>query len=126
MAALVYSTELGRICPQCQKAVGQCICKKGKDKTAKMGSAAINLSKMEDGIVRIGRESKGRGGKGVTLIAGLNLEENALKDLAKKLKQKCGTGGTVKAGIVEIQGDHREKLAEELKKMGYKVKLAGG
>ena len=80
----------------------------------------------DDGIVRLARETKGRGGKGVTLITGLPLADDALKELASKLKQTCGTGGTVKDGVIEIQGDQREKLSAWLQKAGYKTKLAGG
>ena len=72
------------------------------------------------------RDSKGRGGKAVTLVKKLILSEEDLKELTTKLKQICGSGGTVKEGIIEIQGEHREKIAEALKKMGYKVKIAGG
>ncbi len=72
------------------------------------------------------RESKGRGGKTVTLVKNLVLSEDDLKSLAKQLKQVCGTGGTFKDGVIEIQGEHREKIAEVLKQMGYKVKIAGG
>ena len=76
--------------------------------------------------VYLHRDSKGRGGKAVTLIKKLALSEEDMKELAKKLKQLCGSGGTVKADVIEIQGEHREKIAEELTKMGYKVKIAGG
>jgi len=76
--------------------------------------------------VYLHRESKGRGGKAVTLIKGLTLSEGDLSTLAKKLKQACGSGGTVKDGVVEIQGEHREKIADTLRKLGYKVKVAGG
>ena len=79
-----------------------------------------------DGIVRILRETKGRKGKGVTTVSGLDLPEAQIKILAKQLKQKCSTGGTVKDGVIEIQGDHREKLKVELEKLGHNVKLAGG
>ena len=72
------------------------------------------------------RDSKGRGGKAVTLVKKLILSEEDMKELTTKLKQICGSGGTVKEGIIEIQGEHREKIAEALKKMGYKVKIAGG
>jgi len=72
------------------------------------------------------RDSKGRGGKSVSLIKGLVLTEADMTALAKQIKQACGSGGTVKDGVIEIQGDHREKIAEVLKKLGYKVKLAGG
>jgi len=79
-----------------------------------------------DGIVRIRRETKGRKGKGVTTVSGLDFPEAQIKILAKQLKQKCSTGGTVKDGVIEIQGDHREKLKVELEKLGHNVKLAGG
>ena len=76
--------------------------------------------------VYLHRESSGRAGKAVTLVKKLILSEEALKALAKKLKQECGTGGTVKDGVIEIQGEHREKIADILQKLGYKVKIAGG
>ena len=72
------------------------------------------------------RESGGRGGKVVSVVKNLVLAEEDLKALAKKLKQECGTGGTVKDGLIEIQGEHRQKMAEVLQKLGYKVKIAGG
>ena len=111
----VYSTATGRLCPSCGKAASACVCREQQKHQVK-----------GDGIVRIGRETKGRGGKGVTLITGLPLAEEPLKELASKLKQTCGTGGTVKDGVIEIQGDHREKLCAYLLKVGYKAKLAGG
>ena len=76
--------------------------------------------------VYLHRESSGRAGKAVTLVKKLILSEDDLKALAKKLKQECGTGGTVKEGVIEIQGEHREKIADVLQKLGYKVKIAGG
>ncbi len=79
-----------------------------------------------DGIVRVGRETKGRKGKGMTVITGIPLHPDGLRDLAKKLKQKCGTGGTVKDGKIEIQGDQRDLLVAELQSMGYTVKRSGG
>ena len=113
-ANLVYSSSSGRVCPQCGKSPGQCLCKKH------------NSVPKSDGIVRIGRQTKGRKGKGVTLITGLPLKADELAELAKKLKQKCGTGGTVKDGVIEIQGEHRDKLLVELEQEGYTVKRAGG
>lgn len=77
-------------------------------------------------MVRISRQTKGRKGSGVSLVSGLRLTEPELKILAKELKQKCGSGGTVKNGVIEIQGDHREVLLFSLKSAGYTVKLAGG
>ncbi|MEP6894905.1 MAG: stress response translation initiation inhibitor YciH [Chloroflexota bacterium] len=72
------------------------------------------------------RDSKGRGGKTVTLVKKLVLSEDDMKELAKKLKQVCGSGGTIKDDMIEIQGEHREKIAAALIKLGYKVKIAGG
>lgn len=111
---LVYSCESGRLCPKCGQAIKQCNC---KNQAAPVKS---------DGIVRIQRETKGRKGKGVTLITGIPLAGEELKKLAKNLKQKCGTGGTIKDGVVEIQGDHRDLLMDELQKKGWTVKKAGG
>jgi translation initiation factor 1 len=111
---LVYSTDGGRLCPQCQRTVAACVC--GKDKPAANG----------DGIVRLHRETKGRGGKAVTLVKGLPLAGDALRTLASTLKKKCGVGGSLKDGIIEIQGDQRALLKTELEKLGYPVKIAGG
>lgn len=79
-----------------------------------------------DGTVRLQRQTKGRGGGTVIVISGLPLPEAGIKELAGALKKKCGCGGTVKAGVIEIQGDHRDTLLNELQTRGYKVKLAGG
>lgn len=111
---LVWSSESGRVCPECGKAVAVCICK--KQVTTFAG----------DGIVRIRRESKGRGGKTVTVVSGIPGDETALKALAGELKRRCGTGGTLKDGVVEIQGDHCDLLVTELSRRGFKVKRAGG
>ncbi len=113
---LVYSTEPGKVCPACKKQSGKCKCKKKNNSIIPKG----------DGKVRVERSSKGRKGKGVSLIKGLPLENASLKELAKNLKQKCGTGGTVKNGVIEIQGDHRDFLVEQLNKLGYAAKKAGG
>ncbi len=112
-SGLVYSTEHGRMCPGCGQPKDACIC--GREEVPD-----------GDGIVRVSRETKGRKGKGVTLIAGVALTASELKTLAKQLKQRCGTGGAVKDGVIEIQGDQRDILVEELKKRGYQVKRAGG
>jgi len=101
---LVYSTETGRI----------------KSRTERREPPA------GDGIVRIRRETSGRKGKGVTTISGIPLPEQELAILARQLKQLCGTGGTVKNFVVEIQGDHRDKLKAALEARGFTVKLAGG
>jgi translation initiation factor 1 len=115
---LVYSTEVGQICPECQKPVSECICKKKKPKT--------RLKTKPDGIIRIRREVKGRKGKTVTVIYGFQFGQSDLKTLAKQLKQQCGTGGSAKDDMIIIQGDHREKLMELLKAQGHKVKFSGG
>ena len=112
---LVYSTEFSGMCSTYGKQPAKCKCEKKKN----------NLPK-GDGNVRVTRSTKGRKGKGVSLISGLPLEEVGLKELAKKLKQKCGTGGTVKNGVIEIQGDCRDLLVEELSKLGFNAKKAGG
>jgi translation initiation factor 1 len=82
--------------------------------------------KKGDGIVRVGRETKGRKGAGVTVITGIPSHPEGLEKLAKQFKQQCGTGGTVKNGVIEIQGDHRDLLVRELSSLGYAVKRAGG
>ncbi len=119
-ATPVYCSETGRLCPRCGKAAAACRCPK------KTKAAPSKHSAPQDGIVRIGRETKGRKGKGVTLVTGVALDGTELKALAKELKQKCGTGGTVCDGVIEIQGDHRELLQSLLVARGFKVKLAGG
>ncbi len=112
---LVYSDESGSLCPACKNPWKKCTC--GQQKSAPVPG---------DGIVRVSRETRGRKGKGVTLVTGIALDGADLKQLAKRLKSRCGSGGTVKDGVVEIQGDHRELLVEELQKEGYTVKRAGG
>ncbi|WP_426416001.1 stress response translation initiation inhibitor YciH [Aestuariirhabdus sp. LZHN29] len=102
---LVYSTDSGRV---------------------KQDPSAGSESLPGDGKVRVSRETKGRGGKTVTIISGLPLAGKELKELGKKLKQRCGTGGAVKDGVVEIQGDHCASLVEELKKQGFDAKRSGG
>jgi translation initiation factor 1 len=113
---LVYSTDLGRTCPRCRRAVDECRCEQRLAGRKPAG----------DGIVRVGRETKGRKGKGVTVITGLVLDEKSLGELAKKLKKRCGSGGTVRDGVIEIQGDHRDRLVAELESMGHTVRRAGG
>nr|WP_290447224.1 MULTISPECIES: translation initiation factor Sui1 [unclassified Pseudomonas] len=110
---MVYSTDAGRHCPDCSQPVDACICKQ-------------TVIPAGDGIARVRRESKGRGGKTVTTVSGVPLAEDALKDLAKALKQRCGTGGSLKDGVIEIQGDHVELLIAELVKKGFKAKKSGG
>lgn len=112
---LVYSTESGKICPGCEQAIANCSCKK-----------TASLQKAGDGCVRVSRETKGRKGSGVTLVSGLALNSEELKILSKKLKQLCGSGGAVKNGIIEIQGDKREMIVAWLIKEGFPAKRAGG
>ena len=89
-------------------------------------SATVKSLSPQQQIVYLHRESSGRGGKAVTLVKNLVLSADDLKALTKKLKQECGTGGTIKDGVIEIQGEHREKIADVLRKLGCKVKVAGG
>lgn len=110
---LVYSTETGRVCPECEHPSDECICSQ-------------ESSPEGDGIVRISLDTKGRKGKGVTVINGILLKTNELKGLAKELKKKCGVGGAVKDGNIEIQGDHRDLLIKLLTDKDYKVKRSGG
>ena len=110
----VYSSESGRICPGCGQPVGKCSCKK----QAVMPNG--------DGTARVSRSTKGRGGKCVSLVTGLQLGTEELNRLARHLKQKCGSGGTAKEGVIEIQGDHRELIVKELAMLGHKTRLAGG
>ena len=111
---LVYSTERGLVCPVCRLSVAKCRCR--KDSHPPKG----------DGVVRVRRETKGRGGKTVTTVEGVPLPDDALRDLASELKRRCGTGGTLKDGVIEIQGDHRETVVAELSRRGFTVKRAGG
>ena len=121
---MVYSTDGGRVdyCPTCGLRREACTCRGKPVKRA--GAATPNVP--NDGFVRLHRDRKGRGGKTMTLITGVPGNPSALEDLATKLKRFCGSGGGVKGGVIEIQGDHRERLAVKLTELGYKVKLAGG
>ena len=111
---LVYSTDSGRMCPQCRQPLDRCIC--NKPRAAPAG----------DGIVRVSRETKGRKGKVVTLVKGLPVDDAELVRIAKQLKVACGSGGTVKDGVIEIQGDHGDTVFAHLQKAGWTVKRAGG
>ena len=110
----VYSTDQGRFCPQCHQAVTDCVC--GSNRPLHLG----------DGIARISRETKGRGGKAVTVITGLPVPHSELKTISKMLKQKCGVGGTVKGEGIEIQGDQRVTCKSTLEHLGFSCKLVGG
>ncbi len=105
----VYSTDGGRICPLCDRPQDDCVCASG---TAQRSS----------GKVRVARQTSGRKGKVVAVITGLGLGALELADLARKLKQRCGAGGTVRDGNIEIQGEHRDTLVAELQKLGYDAK----
>ena len=117
---LVYSSDGGRVdtCPRCGKSYKQCRC-----------DTSISNStptKKNDGIVRVMRDRKHRGGKTVTMITGIPASDDAIAALTQQLKKLCGSGGTVKDGVIEIQGDHCDKVQAQLTGLGYKVKRAGG
>jgi translation initiation factor 1 len=112
--SLVWSSELGRVCPGCGKGAAACICSRNQPRPA------------GDGIVRVRREAKGRGGKTVTMVTGVPGDDDALKLLSGELKRRCGTGGAAKDGVIEIQGDHCDLLVAELTRRGFTVKRAGG
>jgi translation initiation factor 1 len=111
---IVYSTGIGQRCPNCLRAISDCACRKGRP--GKRGA----------GIVRVGRETQGRGGKAVTVISGLALGSAELAQLASDLKKRCGCGGTVSNTRIEIQGEHRDVLIAELARRGFIAKRAGG
>jgi translation initiation factor 1 len=111
---LVYSTDNGRMCPVCRQPVAQCTCRSARPQP------------VGDGVVRVSRETKGRAGKGVTLVKGLPLAMAELTVLGKQLKAACGSGGTVKDGVIEVQGDHVERVMAALVAQGYVVKRSGG
>jgi len=116
---LVYSTDGGRVntCPTCGQPYKHCHCEQPGSQTS---------VKKSDGIVRVMRDRKHRGGKTVTVITGVPASADAIAALAQHLKKLCGSGGTVKDGVIEIQGDHCEKVQAKLTELGYKVKRAGG
>jgi translation initiation factor 1 len=111
----VYSTDSGRLCPECALPVSNCQCKSKTRQTAQ-----------PSGGVTIGRERKGKAGKEVTVIRGLPLNALELQLLGSSLKKHCGSGGTVSGDTIEIQGDHREKVKAFLLDLGHQAKLAGG
>jgi translation initiation factor 1 len=111
-SGLVYSTEGGRMCPDCRRPSMQCTC---KAKAAPVG----------DGVVRVSRQTKGRGGKSVTLVKGLALDAAALALLGKQLRTACGSGGTVKDGVIEVQGNHCDLVMETLRAHGHHPKRSG-
>lgn len=113
---LVYSTDTGRICPECGHPAAQCRCK----------ALAAAARPAGDGIARVSRERQGRGGKTVTVVRGLNLADAELQALGKALRTACGSGGTARDGVLEVQGDHRERVLALLLERGFKAKAAGG
>ena len=114
---IVYSTDSGRIttCPTCGQPYKHCRC-----------DPPVRPAKKSDGIVRVMRDRKGRGGKTVTVITGVVASGEELSALAQQLKKLCGSGGTIKDGNIEIQGDHCDKVMAKLTALGYRVKRAGG
>ncbi len=111
---IVYSSQHGRMCPDCSQPAAKCKCV--KNPRAERG----------DGIVRVRRETKGRNGKTVTTISGVGLADDALRDLGSELKRRCGTGGSVKDGVIEIQGEHVDKVIAALRERGFQAKQGGG
>ncbi len=109
---LVYSTSLGAICPECARARKDCRCRE-------LRNTAVPAT---DGVARLRYELNGRKGKGVTLISGLSLSHNELVELSGKLKRQFATGGAVKEGAIQLQGDFRLQAAEKLRELGFKVK----
>jgi translation initiation factor 1 len=115
MSGLVYSTDGGRMCPACRLPLARCAC-----------AARAKALPLGDGNVRVGRESKGRGGKVVTLVRGLPLDAAALEALGKQLRSACGAGGTAKDGVIEVQGDHVERVLALLQQQGWRARRSGG
>jgi translation initiation factor 1 len=113
---LVYSTEGGRMCPACRQPMAACSCQ----------AAARAAAARGDGVVRVARETGGRGGKVVTVVRGVPLDDAALLALAKRLRTACGAGGTVRDGVIELQGEHRDRLVLLLTQAGFRVRRAGG
>jgi translation initiation factor 1 len=125
VSRVVYDSDAaqpGR-CQTCGKRLDRCTCGERRAPTAEP-SRTLNLPR--DGVVRLLRDRKGRGGKTVTLIAGVSGSPPELGALASDLKRLCGTGGTVRGELIEIQGDVRERIRTELARRGYTVKLVGG
>jgi translation initiation factor 1 len=111
---IIYSTGVGSLCPNCLRPVRECVCPSGAPGAVKAGA------------VRVGRETKGRAGRGVTTITGLPMGRSEMESLAAMLKKRCGSGGSVRDGVVEIQGDHRDVIVAELNRLGWPAKKAGG
>jgi translation initiation factor 1 len=119
---IVYTTGLGALCTGCRRPVADCACKTSKGQPARAPGTAGT-----PGAVRVGRETQGRGGKGVSVITGLTLPGADLEKLVKELKQRCGTGGKLRDdGSIELQGEHRDTLVAELARRGITAKRSGG
>lgn len=116
--ATVYSSGQGRLCPHCSLPTKQCVCR------ANPRQQVANAD--GDGVARVGRTSKGRGGKTVTLLTGLQWLPDDLEALGRDLRRRCGSGGAVKDGVIEIQGDHRDVVMAELERRGIQAKRTGG
>ena len=117
---LIFDSESGLMCPGCQRPRAECAC-------AERERAAADAAVVPgDGVVRVSRETQGRKGKVVSVVRGVPLNAKQLKALAKQLKARCASGGTLVDGAIEIQGDHRDTLVAELEKRGYSVKRVGG
>jgi translation initiation factor 1 len=114
--SIVYSTGIGPVCAGCRRPLAQCACKSSKGKALRPDA----------GAVRVSRQTQGRAGKGVTVISGLPLGAEALEALAAELKRRCGSGGTVRDGTIEIQGEHRDRLLDELLRRGFAARRSGG
>jgi translation initiation factor 1 len=116
--ATVYSSEQGRLCPHCGMPTKQCVCRANPRRQVANADG--------DGIARVGRTSKGRGGKTVTLLTGLQWLPDDLEALGRDLRRRCGSGGAVKDGVIEIQGDHRDVVMAELERRGIQARRTGG
>ena len=114
MSRPVYSSGAGRLCPECGRPTAACACPRKPSAPA------------GDGIARVRLEVKGRRGKSVTTVTGVPLDQEGLRDLAAGLKRRCGAGGSLKDGVIEVQGDHRDTVMEELQRRGLRAKRAGG
>ena len=125
---VVYDSDAvqpGR-CPTCGKRLDRCTCGQSRAQPRPVRADARPLSVPRDGVVRLLRDRKSRGGKTVTLVTGVNGPASALAGLLSDLKRMCGTGGTLRGDILKIQGDFRDRLRAELERRGYTVKIAGG
>lgn len=114
--SIVYRTGVGRMCPGCRRPIADCVCK----------DTAGRAVSRQPGPVRVSRQTQGRAGKAVTVVSGLPLDDEALGTLAAELKRRCGSGGTVKDGLIEIQGEHRDTVVAELMRRGFAARRSGG